>query len=86
MAQAEVAQVETRPPFVAEQNWGIATRIVDSGCRYFIALLMLVYGLVKVFQGQFYTDEYWRDTALRNLDGCSWPGRFTVTRLITRVF
>ncbi len=30
---------------------------------------MLVYGLVKVFHGQFYTDEYWKDTPLGELSG-----------------
>ena len=30
---------------------------------------MLVYGLVKIFHGQFYTDEYWKDTLLGQLSG-----------------
>ena len=30
---------------------------------------MLVYGGVKVFQGQFYTDDYWKDTELGQLNG-----------------
>ena len=30
---------------------------------------MLVYGLVKIFHGQFYTDEYWKDTPLGELSG-----------------
>ena len=30
---------------------------------------MLVYGLVKVFQGQFYTQEYWKDLPLGQLNG-----------------
>ena len=31
--------------------------------------MMLVYGLVKIFHGQFYTDEYWKDTPLGELSG-----------------
>lgn len=45
------------------------TKWLDIICRYFICLLMLVYGLVKVFQGQFYTDYYWKDTPLGQLSG-----------------
>jgi len=30
---------------------------------------MLVYGLVKIFHGQFYTDEFWKDTPLGELNG-----------------
>ena len=41
----------------------------DIVCRYFICLLMLIYGFVKVFQGQFYTDYYWKDTPLAQLSG-----------------
>jgi hypothetical protein len=44
-------------------------RWLETGCRYFICLLMLVYGLVKVFHGQFYIDEYWKDTPLGELSG-----------------
>ena len=42
---------------------------LETGCRYFVCLLMLVYGTVKLFHGQFYTDEYWRDTPLGHLSG-----------------
>lgn len=42
---------------------------LDIICRYFICLLMLIYGLVKVFQGQFYTDYYWKDITLGHLSG-----------------
>jgi len=42
---------------------------LDSICRCFICLLMLIYGLVKVFHGQFYTDYYWKDIPLGQLDG-----------------
>lgn len=42
---------------------------LETGCRYFICLLMLVYGLVKLFHGQFYTDEYWKDMPLGQLTG-----------------
>jgi hypothetical protein len=69
MAHEEISPFETQQPFVAEKDWGTKARLAESACRYFITFLMLLYGLVKVFQGQFYTDEYWRDTALRNLDG-----------------
>jgi hypothetical protein len=58
-----------QPPPSADNEMGIIGRRVDLACRYFITFLMLLYGLVKVFQGQFYTDEYWRDTSLRSLDG-----------------
>jgi hypothetical protein len=44
-------------------------RWLEIGCRYFICLLMLVYGLVKIFHGQFYTDEFWKDTPLGELSG-----------------
>lgn len=30
---------------------------------------MLVYGVVKIFHGQFYTDEYWKDSPLGQLSG-----------------
>lgn len=42
---------------------------LETVCRYFICLLMLVYGTVKLFRGQFYTDEYWRDMPLGQLSG-----------------
>jgi hypothetical protein len=42
---------------------------LETGCRYFICLLMLVYGLVKVFNAQFYTDYYWKDMPLGKLSG-----------------
>jgi hypothetical protein len=42
---------------------------LETCCRYFICLLMLVYGIVKLFHGQFYTDEYWKDTPLGQLTG-----------------
>ena len=42
---------------------------LEVTCRYLICLLMLIYGLVKVFQGQFYTDYYWRDLPLGKLSG-----------------
>ena len=42
---------------------------LDIFCRYFICLLMLIYGVVKIFQGQFYTDFYWKDTTLGKLSG-----------------
>lgn len=42
---------------------------LETCCRYFICLLMLVYGLVKLCQGQFYTDEYWKDLPLGQLTG-----------------
>jgi hypothetical protein len=48
---------------------GSVARRVETACRCFIVFLMLVYGIVKVFQGQFYTDEHWRDTPLGELDG-----------------
>lgn len=41
----------------------------ESICRYFISLLMFIYGLVKVFQAQFYTDFYWKDLPLGSLSG-----------------
>jgi hypothetical protein len=69
MTLEEVSLFDKNQPLVAENNLGIMGRRVESACRYFISFLMLLYGLVKVFQGQFYTDEYWRDTSLRNLDG-----------------
>jgi hypothetical protein len=69
MTPGEASRLDTKQPVLAENHWGIKGRRVDAACRYFIAFLMLIYGLVKVFQGQFYTDEYWRDTSLRNLDG-----------------
>ena len=38
---------------------------LETGCRYFICLLMLVYRTGgEGFHGQFYTDEYWKDTPL----------------------
>ncbi len=46
-----------------------AIKWIEIICRYFICLLMLIYGLVKVFQGQFYTDYYWKDTPLAQLSG-----------------
>jgi hypothetical protein len=48
---------------------GSVARRVEPACRYFIAFLMLLYGLVKLFQGQFYTDEHWKDIPLGELDG-----------------
>ncbi len=45
------------------------TKWLDIICRYFICLLMLIYGTVKVFNGQFYTDCYWKDMTLAQLDG-----------------
>jgi len=69
MAHGEASLIVTQQPFLGDKDWGINGRRAESACRYFIAFLMLLYGLVKVFQGQFYTDEYWRDTSLRNLDG-----------------
>lgn len=42
---------------------------LETCCRYFICLLMLVYGIVKLFRGQFYTDEYWKDLPLGQLTG-----------------
>lgn len=44
-------------------------RWLETVCRYFICLLLLIYGVVKLFQGQFYTDEYWKDTPLAQLSG-----------------
>ena len=44
-------------------------RRLETVCRYFICLLMLVYGVVKIFQGQFYTHAYWNDTPLGQLNG-----------------
>jgi hypothetical protein len=52
-------------------------RWLETGCRYFICLLMLVYGLVKIFHGQFYTDEYWKDTPLGALSGMQLVWSFT---------
>jgi hypothetical protein len=46
-----------------------AIKWLDIIRRYFICLLMLIYGLVKVFRGQFYTDYYWKDTPLGQLSG-----------------
>jgi len=69
MTHGEGSLADTKQPILAENDLGINGRRVESACRYFITFLMLIYGLVKVFQGQFYTDEYWRDTSLRNLDG-----------------
>ena len=81
MTHGDVSALDTNQPFLAEKDWGIKRRRVDSACRYFITFLMLLYGLVKVFQGQFYTDEYWRDTSLRNLDGMQlvWAFSSTIT-------
>lgn len=42
---------------------------LETCCRYFICLLMSVYGIVKLFHGQFYTDEYWKDAPLGQLTG-----------------
>lgn len=42
---------------------------LETGCRYFICLLMLLYGLVKVLQAQFYTDNSWKDIPLGELNG-----------------
>jgi uncharacterized membrane protein YphA (DoxX/SURF4 family) len=44
-------------------------KYTETAARYFICLLMLVYGLVKVFQAQFYTDHYWKDIPLGQLNG-----------------
>ena len=69
MTDGEASLFDTKQPLLADNDLGIVGRRVESACRYFIAFLMILYGLVKVFQGQFYTDEYWHDTSLRNLDG-----------------
>jgi hypothetical protein len=69
MTHGEALAFDTNQPPLTENDLGTNGRRVDSACRYFIAFLMLLYGLVKVVQGQFYIDEYWRDTSLRNLDG-----------------
>jgi hypothetical protein len=52
-------------------RWFMSTSLqrLETVCRYFICALMLVYGLVKIFHGQFYTDEYWKDTPLGQLSG-----------------
>jgi hypothetical protein len=42
--------------------------IIDSVCRHLICFLMLVYGIVTLFQGQFYADFHWRDSLLGKLD------------------
>ena len=47
-------------------KWLDRTEII---CRYFICLLMLTYGLVKVFGGQFYTDYFWKELPLEKMDG-----------------
>ena len=41
----------------------------DSCCRAFVACLMLIYGLAKIFQAQFYADYHWLDRPLGELDG-----------------
>lgn len=41
---------------------------VDQICRHLICFLMLVYGIVKSFQGQFYSDFHWRDSLLGELN------------------
>lgn len=45
------------------------TKWLETACRYLICLLMLLYGLVKIFQAQFYTDNYWKDLPLGQLSG-----------------
>lgn len=42
---------------------------IEIGCRYFICIFMLLYGLVKLFRLQFSVESYLQDTPLHQLNG-----------------
>ena len=60
------------------------SRWLEGGCRYFICLLMLVYGLVKIFTANSTPTRCGRIRPSERSAGCSWSGPFTVTRRSTR--